>query len=144
MYHLHVGVKPKQMKTVQSIAFRLGITPLIDGDGWTVWGERLGVNGNDKKTLHVILPVESQWEARFVAKLLLGETQVTSGTGEYAVLTDAGVWSQFDYEDGGVVFYVPDSNLKDADLRLEVEFDVSERQRANRPQGLRTFDPYNI
>lgn len=124
MYYLHVGAKPKQLASVLKIVKFLGNRFYIDGDGWETWGEALGTDRNDKKTLHISIAVASTWEARLVAKLLMGETTVSKYDGHYAVLSDHDDWGAFDGVEGLVrSFQIPQVPLNQTDLRLSTEFD---------------------
>lgn len=125
MYYLHVGLKPKQIKSVMKIIHVLSLPHYIDGDGWETWGEALGTDLNDKKTLHVTIRVETHWVARLVAKVLMGET-TPSKDGHYAVLTDWDNWSELDGDEGCIAFYVPQSKLSETDLRISTEFNLND------------------
>lgn len=53
----HVGVHVRNLITVQRNIRANGLTPILDGDGWQVWGEEVGRNGNDDTIMHVVINV---------------------------------------------------------------------------------------
>ncbi|WP_263729981.1 hypothetical protein [Cellulomonas sp. SG140] len=71
----------------------------MDGDGWEVWGERVGDDANDTLTLHLTTEVDSTADA--VALIASAErarllTPMVGGgaLGALAVLTDPSDWSE--------------------------------------------------
>lgn len=69
----------------------------IDGDGWVVWGEAVGLNGNDGETYHVVALTHVPYD--FVPALvgLFGDRLVTmKSTGQVptqVVITNPFDWS---------------------------------------------------
>ncbi|WP_353707282.1 hypothetical protein ABRQ22_14890 [Cellulosimicrobium sp. ES-005] len=52
---LHMGVQPNGLLHVARAVRSFGLTPLVDGDGWEVWGEPVDQDDNDGVTLHVVV-----------------------------------------------------------------------------------------
>lgn len=58
MPHLHLGVKITDLQEFQLILNENGFKPAeIEGDGWTRWGTKPGVEGNPADVLHVYVKV---------------------------------------------------------------------------------------
>lgn len=52
---LHVGLRPAELFDAVAAARALGIPgPVVEGDGWHAWGERLTARENDGQTMHVV------------------------------------------------------------------------------------------
>lgn len=74
-WHLHLGVAPA------NLAFAMRTSKqyfddhrvILDGDGWNVWGQPVGADGNDALTLHVIVPMydDNESTARASAERLV-------------------------------------------------------------------------
>lgn len=109
-YHLHVGIDARRLLEAMLTMQECG--PIIDGDGWECWGEAVGTDVNDDRTLHVIIPLDSPDRAdELVARLravglLTSARRSTGGVPLHAALSDASNWGALD---GGDVrtFYAP-------------------------------------
>ena len=81
MPHLHVGVKVADLlqfnKTVISAGFS---APIVDGDGWPVWGEKPGSENNPNDVLHVIIKVLGTKAAERIVKILPYTVPLPDGT----------------------------------------------------------------
>jgi len=97
---LHIGVDPRHLLTVmrRTRAQIPGLGWTIDGDGWETWGEAVGTDLNDDRTLHltstVLLPDD---QALQVVDALAGllTAMVHTGPGSaLGVLTHFTDWSE--------------------------------------------------
>jgi hypothetical protein len=98
-YTLHIGVDPLNLLAV----LRRTDSPSywhIDGDGWNTWGEAVGTDVNDRRTLHLSSKVPvTKADARHVLleldDLLTVMTNQSPGNGGgIAVLTNVEDWSE--------------------------------------------------
>lgn len=93
MPHLHVGVKVADLlmfnKTVISNGFS---APIVDGDGWPVWGEKPGSENNPSDVVHVIIKVRGTKAAERIVKILPHTVPLPDGT--IALLTSSINWGE--------------------------------------------------
>jgi len=106
-YTLHVGIDPKDLNDLLRITHPLPHD--IDGDGWNCWGESVGDDINDDRTLHVTFPLERKRQARLLLGVLAarGIPLVPSTRSMYerhngllAVLSDTTDWGALDEVEG--------------------------------------------
>lgn len=89
--HLHIGVKPLQLDRVVRALFAEDFSIQLNGDGWNLWGDRVGSSGNDDSTMHGIITVKDVETARKVISIL-PETTVNKDGDQY-VLTEEDIWT---------------------------------------------------
>lgn len=103
MKHLHVGIDPLHLsKALRLIAGTAGYLQHVDGDGWECWGEPVGTDVNDGRTLHVVVLVLTRKEGRVLAGRLYRAGYLTpfasqsqeDSNGAVAVITDAADWGE--------------------------------------------------
>lgn len=93
MPHLHVGVKVADLlmfnKTIISNGFS---APIVDGDGWPIWGEKPGSENNPSDVMHVIIKVRGTKAAERIMKILPHTVPLPDGT--IALLTSSINWGE--------------------------------------------------
>ena len=108
MKHLHLGIDPLNLATaLRIIRLNRRPTPFIDGDGWECWGEAVGTDVNDRRTLHVVVEVPTRKHGRQLASALHAFSVLTpmarqaprqqardDANGAFAVITDPVDWSE--------------------------------------------------
>lgn len=98
MKTLHVGCTARELFNLTRAATSLGLPDAtIHGDGWECWGEPLGEDVNDKKTLHVMFSAEEirgDVVVRLNALANLISMAVKRQSGVYASVTSFEDWSE--------------------------------------------------
>lgn len=96
--HLHVGVEPARLDTVQQMLEPR--TTYVDGDGWEAWGEKPGTDINKPSTLHLIVEIEDDEIASNIAAItiaglrsLLTPMEADFQKNIIGVLSDAENWT---------------------------------------------------
>jgi len=94
---VHVGLDYSQVvPTVVYLAEQRATHPLVEGDGWYAWGEKVGENGNDECTFHVQIKTTDPLQTLFsllgagVQLQELGPDGWATEKTVVAVITDAG------------------------------------------------------
>ena len=93
MPHLHVGVKISDLLDFNQLIISNSFNvPIVDGDGWPVWGERPGSENNPSDVLHVIIRVRGTKTAADLIRILPPTVPLPNGT--LAILTEADDWNK--------------------------------------------------
>lgn len=100
---LHIGVNPLTLSAVKrrTQSLGLGLFWEIDGDGWECWGEPVGTDVNDDRTLHLTshVPLTNKAAKRVVSELAdlltpMGNQSSPIDDGVIACLTDSTDWAE--------------------------------------------------
>lgn len=95
MAYMHVGIKTKHLlHFLKTYPDRTKV--IIDGDGWPVFGEPIGENGNDETTIHVIIAIYDfdLDNNRFVYLQVDPEICAKDNENAYAFITDSADWTK--------------------------------------------------
>ena len=53
---MHIGVDVTTLAGTVRVIEDMGRDAIVDGDGWETWGEAIGTDVNDHRTVHVVIP----------------------------------------------------------------------------------------